>query len=848
MDDISITAAGMEEVVTENMLAEFAAKDNEYYVEDEEATKSHRNINHSSSIRRLSTVLNQDSLVAEDEDEITSDDNGDFACLTEGLKDPSQYDQVRSFVAFCKQQEKDIKELEEACKAAEHEQQMLWKRALASSHVLPANRKLGGDIPVYDPKEPRMEVLDETLDEFEDIYINFARECFYMDPASADMKKDPYKYGKPDVSCDFEAVFKDGLLFKGVTDEGAWIFYNDSEKYVMNVKYQFGATSEVTAGPRAEVERLPTGEIQATVIVLPERTEVLVCGEINGHKNLSTAVLVDTGYTNTTLEQANTKVKMSLNELAIKCKKTSYSFLSEKDVLEMCRASEGVVEFIDPTFPPLYGSLYRVGIDEIFLWNLPWRRADQFVPPAEREEIRLFRGQVLPTDPFPGDGGDFYLCSAASMVAERPMKVRELFRHPVSVNAGKEDRRLNAYHVTLARGGWWETVIVDGYLPSSKKGPEFGRCENDVRKLWFPILEKAYAKLYGSYSAIQCGDPLETLQDMVGFPTSRFDEEWLAVRETQEPQYRNMLFDLLKGQVEANYMVCLSAPDEGPVRNRFTDIGLRYGMSYFVNRVVHHKDHRLLQLRCPTAKIGWQGLWCAESARWKEEPELAKLCEMVECSVVQEFMWFDWSEVFAFFEGGGACHTRFTYMDYRVAGMFTKGAANVALEIFVKRPFDAYCILSQQDDRGTTSDNPNHILMPLMLCVAHEEDKSKLQKVVAVCNVNPDETRDKLNFIIGRDVALHYTFKSSPKPYYLLPRSKDATKRYTLGFLPNVAIDNTYIQVRFVHISSVEETFRNKRELDFANKIQTIKTRFQRRTKEGYIHCGEGVCISFDDS
>lgn len=848
MDDISITPGGMEEAITENMLAEFEEKENDYYIDAEDEASIRPNVALVSTSRRVSTATSQSNLLVDECDEITSDDSGDFACLTEGLSDPAKYDQVRAFVAFCKQQEKDIEELEAACKEVEHEQHVLWKRALASNRTGQANRQLGGEITVYDPKEPRMEVIDETMDEFDDIYIDFTRECYYMDPDSEDMKKDPYRYGQPDAPCTFTSVFADGLLFKGVTDEGAWAFYNDSEKYVMNVKYQFGATSEVAAGPKAEVERQGTGEIEATVIVMPEKTEILVFGEVNGYKNLSTAVLVDTSYTNTTLEQANTKVKMTLNELAIKCKKTSFSFLTEKDVLELCKNSEGAIEFIDPTFPPVYNSLYRVGIDEIFLWNLPWRRADQFVPAREKEEIRLFRGQILPTDPCPGDGGDFYFCSAASILAERPMKVREMFRHPVSVNAGKEDRRLHAYHVTLNRGGWWETVVVDGYLPSSKKGPEFARCENDIRKLWFPLLEKAYAKLYGSYSAIQCGDPLETLQDMLGFPTSRFDEEWSAVKETQEAQYRDMLFDVLKTQAEANYLVCLSSPDEGPLNSLFTELGLRYGMSYFVNKIVHHKDYRLIQVRCPTTKIGWDGLWCPESIRWKQEPELAKLCGMTEDSVVQEFMWFEWSEVFSLFEGGGTCHTRFTYLDYRVAGLFTSGVPNIALEITVKRPFDAYCILSQQDDRGTTSDNPNHVLVPLMLCLSQEDKESSLQRIAAVCSVNPDEMRTKLNFIIGRDVAFYYSFKSSPTPYYLFPRSKGASKKYTLGLLPSAPVDNKYISVRFVDISSVEEAFKNKKELDFANKIKPTKAKFQQRTKEGYIRCGEGECISFEES
>ena len=56
----------------------------------------------------------------------------------------------------------------------------------------------------------------------------------------------------------------------------------------------------------------------------------------------------------------------------------------------------------------------------------------------------------------------------------------------------------------FCRTGLWETVLVDDYIPCFPGGgPAYTR--NHWNELWAMLLEKAYAKLNGSYAALKSG-------------------------------------------------------------------------------------------------------------------------------------------------------------------------------------------------------------------------------------------------------------------------------------------------------------------------------------------------------
>lgn len=824
--------------------------------------------------------------------DITSDDSGDFAFLTSDVRDANAYDVIRHYILYCKQQEQELEDLEAECAQLEAEQQHLYGAAIAaevtriSSHMSAANALSPPNSNEIAATGASGVPSSAAVDEFGEAHIDPLKFCPYMDPHGAAHSLQPYRYGQPAINGFYTPAFKNGILYRCVAANGSWIFYNDSEQYRMHVKYIFGASSVITAGPHASVTQRASGEYEVQVAVWPQETEVLLVGHVNGFKNLSSAVLVNSSYTNPRARASTASARTLLKRFVNQAGKPNVSLLTKEDVLECCtgQCSELAAglgpltgqHFVDPDFPPCGTSLYRKGVDDVFLWDMSWRRPCEYLPATQRSEARLFARSVLPTDPCAGEGGDLYLCSAACCLAEHPTQVVRIFRHPVSADAGSRERAVGAYRVALSHGGWWTSTVLDSYLPASLKGPNLGRCSHDLRKLWYPLLEKAYAKLHGSYAAIQCGSLLEALQDLTGFPAFHFYDEWSdAVRSsagarasecTAYSPLSEHLFTSLEEKVhQRGYVVCLSLPDDGPAEAQSAQMGMVLGMSYKVLRLVRCGRFRLLQIRCPTLKVCGSGLWCSGSARWQQEPQLARLCGMDgDGGPALARLWLDWSEALAMFEGGGVCCSRWDWAhDCRVRGFFKDGIPSFVLEVSVDAsvdsasPVEAYCILSQEDDRGMAPDHPNRALRPLMLSVSshrgdHEAgegvggESSADQLIRHVCTTDPDTPTEHLNYVLGRDTALRVTLQPSQHPYYVIPRSKGDmnNKLFTLGFVSSTAVTKTgKLRMRAVQLPSNSPVFHNRRSFSTRQLESVAAVAFQIRGPDGGIRVGCGSSI-----
>lgn len=90
-----------------------------------------------------------------------------------------------------------------------------------------------------------------------------------------------------------------------------------------------------------------------------------------------------------------------------------------------------------------------------------------------------------------------------------------------------ELRRRGLYCFRFCKQTSWHYVIVDDFLPfcRTRAEPEplfsYTTAADGVPQLWMPLIEKAYAKLHGSYFSLWLGLVDDGLEDLTGWPSDK---------------------------------------------------------------------------------------------------------------------------------------------------------------------------------------------------------------------------------------------------------------------------------------------------------------------------------------
>ncbi|CAD0202842.1 unnamed protein product [Chrysodeixis includens] len=153
--------------------------------------------------------------------------------------------------------------------------------------------------------------------------------------------------------------------------------------------------------------------------------------------------------------------------------------------------------------------------------------------------------------------------------------------------------------------GSWREVRVDDRLP------ERGGCLLGARAAdhdyTLPLLEKAYAKLYGSYGALRGGSVASALQDLTGGVVQSF---------SLRAQPRALTFQVLNSGVPRSTLLVAQAG------KRARGGGLRPGAPYCVGAGARAPPgargggRRRVRLRAP-AGGAWAGAWSPASPEWR---------------------------------------------------------------------------------------------------------------------------------------------------------------------------------------------------------------------------------------
>ncbi|BES88870.1 calpain_III [Nesidiocoris tenuis] len=206
--------------------------------------------------------------------------------------------------------------------------------------------------------------------------------------------------------------------------------------------------------------------------------------------------------------------------------------------------------FVDATFPAIDAIIGTSSIPT----NITWKR-----PKDISESPRLFENVETPSAIHPGEISSGWVVSALSVLSG----LNELRNKIVPDYWDQEWNDKNnggIFHFRLWRFGNWVDVVVDDFLPTVDN-VLLTTQSSSKNEFWVPLLEKAYAKLHGSYDALREGSLVDALVDFTGGVCETVD--LTAGRYADIEDKRSQLFDLLRKENIDHSIVCFSVAVSG---------------------------------------------------------------------------------------------------------------------------------------------------------------------------------------------------------------------------------------------------------------------------------------------
>ncbi|KAK2177398.1 hypothetical protein NP493_599g02062 [Ridgeia piscesae] len=274
------------------------------------------------------------------------------------------------------------------------------------------------------------------------------------------------------------------------------------------------------------------------------------------------------------------------------------------DVKATCQ-EEGCL-WEDPDFPAEESSIYFK--DPPSVWpDIEWLRPGEIC-----DDPQLFIDGANRMDVNQGILGDCWLLAAVSCLATNQKLLHRVI--PDGQNFEEGDYA-GVFRFVLWQYGRWVEVLIDDRLPTNN-GKLIYMHSDDKNEFWSALLEKAYAKLNGSYESLSGGLTSEALTDFTGGVVERFQLK----EQTPDDLYKRMVKAFTKGAL----MGCSidASPDEMEGQ---LDNGLIIGHAYSITdvRYVDVETPRVSG-RIPMVRVRnpwgdsheWKGAWGDGSEEW----------------------------------------------------------------------------------------------------------------------------------------------------------------------------------------------------------------------------------------
>jgi len=220
--------------------------------------------------------------------------------------------------------------------------------------------------------------------------------------------------------------------------------------------------------------------------------------------------------------------------------------------------------------------------------ELSWKRPKEFMGKTYESAVLFDCFSLGDVSKSPLLGSEFY--SALAVMTEFPQRLSRVFNT-------KTINQQGVYSLSLFVSGASIEILVDDYFPCiGDFGPLYARPnENEI---WFMLIEKAFAKLYGTYKELEILSITECLEIMTGMPVSQS-----RIGSYGEDKLWRKLMDYDK----KNYMISVRESSERRERtNRIFSVVHLYEVD----------GCKLIKLRNHYGVYDWKGDFSANSPVW----------------------------------------------------------------------------------------------------------------------------------------------------------------------------------------------------------------------------------------
>lgn len=264
----------------------------------------------------------------------------------------------------------------------------------------------------------------------------------------------------------------------------------------------------------------------------------------------------------------------------------------------------------DPDFPATDSSIYFKNPPSVWP-GIKWMRPKEICSNPE-----MFVGGASRLDVNQGALGDCWLLAAVSCLATSD----QMLHNVVPADQSFDSNYAGIFRFRFWSYGQWIEVFIDDRLPT-KNGKLVYMHSEEKSEFWSALLEKAYAKLSGSYEALSGGLTVEALTDFTG---------GVAARHELRDKAPSDLFQIMYKASKNGALMGCSIDSDANSRELQLPSGLLIGHAYSITdvRLMDVKTSNkagqipMVRVRNPWGDSHeWKGAWSDNSQEWRLVPD-----------------------------------------------------------------------------------------------------------------------------------------------------------------------------------------------------------------------------------